>query len=324
MDIAVTGASGHIGANLIRELLSQGRSIRVLLKDDARAFEGLDIEVIQGDILDPESLLKLFNGVNIAYHLAGKISIISSEQDDVFQTNIKGTQNVVEACIKCGIKRLVYFSSLQAFCSDPVNEIITENREFVCNNDFCYDWSKAAAQHEVQKGIRNGLDAVIVNPAGVVGPNDFKPSSIGRVLLDIYNNRMPALVEGGYNWVDVRDVVKGAITAEKKGRNGECYLLSGHWKEIREIAEIITLVTGKKTPRLIAPTWLSKYASYFAVAYSKIINKKPKFTPYAIKRLKTHRHISHSKATKELGFIPRPFEETIKDTLMWFKENRRV
>ena len=139
MDVAVTGASGHVGGNLIRELLSRGRSVRVLVKDDTRALIGLDVEAIPGNILNMDSLMKLFKGVKVVYHLAAKISISGSEEDDVFQANITGTKNVVDACIQCGVERLVHFSSIHAFSSDPVDEIITEERKLVCNNDFCYD-----------------------------------------------------------------------------------------------------------------------------------------------------------------------------------------
>ena len=318
MDVAVTGAAGHVGGNLVRALLEEGRSVRVLVRNDTRAIDGLDVEIVRGDVLDPAALKKLFRGVRTAYHAAGKISIMTSHDAEVLRTNIEGARNVAEACLACGVGRLVHFSSIHAFCSDPGGEMITEERELVSRSDFCYDRSKAAGQREVLKGVARGLDAVIVNPTGIIGPIDYKPSRMGETLLDIYHSRLPALIDGGYNWVDVRDVVQGAIAAERKGRTGECYLLAGHWKSIADIAETVTAVSGIRTPRLVTPLWLCAGVSHVSQLYSKVTNTSAKFTPYAIKTLRRHRHISHSKAGKELGYRPRPFEETIRDTLMWF------
>ena len=170
------------------------------------------------------------------------------------------------------------------------------------------------------EAARQGLNAVVVNPGAVVGPCDFKVSRMGEVFLDIALARLPALIDGGYNWVDARDVAAGAIAAEKKGRAGEAYLLTGHWVHICEVSGIIARLTGRKTPMMATPLWLAGFASYFSLAAGALRGRAPKFTPGAIRSIQMHRFISHAKATRELGYNPRPFEQTVRDTLQWFQQ----
>jgi dihydroflavonol-4-reductase len=315
----VTGASGHVGANLVRELLAQKRKVRCLVREDTRALKGLKVEMLKGDVRDPESIMNLLKGADIVFHCAAKISIVGSQNGLVEETNIQGVKNVVEACLKNRIKRLVHVSSIHAFNNKPKNEVIDENRPLTLeDHHLSYDKSKAKGQMAVLEGVKRGLNAVIVNPGGIIGPNDFKLSRMGSVILDLYHGRLPALVDSGYNWVDVRDVVSGILAAEKKGRKGESYLLTGHWGHMIELGSLITKLTGKKTPKMMTPVWLAHLVSYFSLAAGRLQNEIPKFTPEAMKSIKKHRFISHQKATDELGYNHRPFEETLRDTLAWF------
>jgi dihydroflavonol-4-reductase len=322
MTVAVTGASGHIGGNLVRALQEQGRKVRVLVREDRRALEGLDLEEVKGDIFDYDSLLRLTDNVEAVYHCAALISIVGSEGGLVYQTNIEGPENMVRACLENKVPRLVHFSSIHAFESDPVEEIIDETRPLcVEGGSMPYDRSKARGQTLVQNAVKEkGLNAVIVNPGGVVGPFDFKPSRMGSVFLDIYNRTIPALIDGGYNWVDARDVVAGALAAEKKGRAGEAYLLTGHWVHIRDVAEQIGDMYKRKVPTLALPSWLAYMVAYPTLWLGKLTGNAPKFTPSAVEALSMHRHISHEKASRELGYQPRPFQETVRDTIEWFRE----
>lgn len=320
MDVAITGSTGHVGANLVRAVLGQGRSVRVLVRKDLRGIDGLNVETTDGDVLDPDSLMKLCKGVDTVFHVAAKISIVGSEGGMVEKINVGGTRNVVEACLRNRVKRLIHFSSIHAFSHDPIDGVIDETRKLALDkNDFPYDRSKALGQLEVLKAVDRGLNATIINPTAVLGPYDYKPSRMGEALLDIYHCRYPALIDGGYNWVDARDVVACALAAEKKGKVGESYLASGNWYHVCEIARIISEIYCKKTPRFATPVWLCSLPSYCVLAFSRMRNVTPKFTPIAIKTLQRHRHISHEKATRDLGYMPRPIEETIKDTLEWFR-----
>ncbi len=321
MITAVTGASGHIGGNLVRALLEQRRKVRCLVRHDRRAIEGLPVETVEGDIFEPQALARLLDGAGTLFHLAGRISIVGAEGGLVEKTNVQGVRGVVQACLAAGIRRLVHVSSIHAFDSDPNDQLIDETRPLALSPEhMTYDRSKARGQLEVLEGVKKGLDAVIVNPGAVVGPYDFKPSRMGEVFLDIYHRRLPALLDGGYNWVDARDVAAGALAAERKGRTGQCYLLTGHWVHICEVSALIGRLSGRRTPMLATPLWLALLASYGSLAWGKLRGRTPKFTPGAVRSIQMHRHISHAKATRELGYQPRPFEQTVGDTLAWFAE----
>jgi dihydroflavonol-4-reductase len=321
MITAITGATGHVGASLVRTLLREGRTVRVLVRNDLRAVEGLALETVQGDVLDFDSLRKLFRGAKTVFHLAAKISIVGSEGGTVEKINTGGTRNVINACLECGVKRLVHFSSIHAFRLEPVDQVLDETRKLaVDEDDFPYDRSKAKAQMEALDAVKQGLEVVVLNPTGIIGPYDFKPSRMGEVLLDIYRNKFPALVDGGYDWVDSRDVAACALSAEKIGRSGESYLVSGHWHHICEVADIVGELYRIKTPSLALPVWLCTIPSYCTLAMAKLYNHTPKFTPYALKTIRHRTRISHEKAARELGYKPRPIRETVRDTLDWFRE----
>jgi len=320
MDVAVTGATGHLGGNLVRALLEEGRSVRVLVRSDRRAIDGLPVEVVEGDVLDPEALARLFRGVGTVFHLAARISIVGSEGGLVERTNVGGPRNAVRACREAGVGRLVHVSSIHAFDTDPSDREIDETRAPALDaHHMAYDRSKAMGQAVVLEAVREGLDAVIVNPAALLGPHDHKISRMGEVLLDIYHRRLPALIDGGYNWVDVRDVVSGILAAERRGRTGECYLLTGHWAHVCELSALVAELTGRKTPRGRTPLWLAMVASYPALWWGLLRGRAPKFSPGAIRSIRMHRHISHAKATAELGYEPRPLRDTVRDTLEWFR-----
>lgn len=322
MTVAVTGASGHVGGNLVREIIKQGRKVRVLARQDRRAFEGLNVEIVEGDVLDKKSLLRLFDGAESAFHLAARISIIGDQGGLVEETNHKGTCNVLDACMETGVKRLVHFSSIHAYHTNPKQKEISETRELAAGKDsMAYDRSKAMGQMAVIKAAERGLNAVVVNPTAVLGPYDYKPSRMGQVILDLYHHKLPALIDAGYNWVDVRDVVAGALAAEKLGRTGESYLLAGRWEHFGKLAQLVNKFTGEKIPKMATPLWLASFAAPFALYWSKISGTMPKLTPESVRVLRGHRYISHEKANKEFGYNPRPLEETVRDTLDWFRQS---
>ena len=321
MITAVTGASGHLGGNLVRALLDEGRTVRVLARTDRRSFDGLGVQVIEGDISDPAALRALTDGAETMFHLAGRISIVGSEGGLVEKTNVVGVRNVLHACRETGVRRLVHCSSIHAFDTNPREQVIDETRKLALDpGHAAYDRSKASGQQAVLDAAGEGLDAVIINPGAIVGPFDFKPSRMGAVFLDISHRRLPMLIDGGYNWVDVRDVCQGALAAEKKGRRGEAYLLTGHWVHICDVSRTISRLTGRKTPQVAAPIWLAAAAAWFSLGWGLLRGTTPKFTPAAIEAISSHRHISHEKATRELGYTARPFEETVRDTLEWFRQ----
>jgi len=321
----VTGASGHIGANLVRTLMARQRPLKVLVHEDTRALEGLDVETAAGDLLDLPSLVASFAGADVVYHLAARISIAGDEGGRVHSVNVSGTRNIVTACLECGVRRLIHFSSIHALSQKPLDVPVNESRpRQVGGNAYPYDHSKALAEQEALAGLGKGLEVVVVIPTAVIGPHDYKISAMGEVLLDLYHQRLPALVNGGFDWVDVRDVVEGAILAEEKGRSGEQYLLAGNWLTLRDLSRIIEKVTGVPAPRKISPMWAARLAAPLALKYSRIRGKRARFTPESLAALRANRHVDCCKAKQDLGYTARPIHDTIQDTFHWFKTMGKI
>ena len=261
MTVVVTGASGHVGANLVRELLDRGDRVRVLIHRNSAALEDLDVEAVPGSVLDPSSLRTAFEGAEIVYHLAAVISIAGDPNGTVRAVNADGAENVARAALECGIGRMVHCSSVHAFNMRLGDKMLDETAPRAADDPrkhFAYDRSKAEGERRVRGVIAEGLDAVILHPTGVMGPFDFEPSRMGRVFLKLYQRTLPSLVGGGFDFVDVRDVVQGLIAAAQRGRSNESYLLSGHYREVAELAAMAQEVTGKKPPRLVVPIWLAR------------------------------------------------------------------
>lgn len=321
MKIAVTGASGYFGNNLCRALIAENYDVRVLIHKNTQALEGLPLTKLHGDILDLSSLKSFFSGVDIVFHLAAKISINGDPDGSVMQTNVEGTRNVVQACLACGVKRLIHVSSIHALEQEPLDVEVDESRPFIGVEGFLHDRSKSLAEREVMKGIEKGLDAVILNPTSLIGPFDYAPSLMGNVLINLYQQRLPSLVQGGFNWVDVRDVVQSALNAIKRGKKGERYLLAGHWKTVKEISEAAAQITGKPAPKFTFPIWFTRACLPLARAYSRLRGIPLFYTEESLDiLLRANRNINSSKAQEELGHSPRPLEETLADAYASFRQ----
>ena len=229
--VAVTGASGHIGANLVRQLIDRGYEVVVLIHQTSLALEGLDVVRVNGDLSDLESLRRTFRGVEQVYHLAALISIQSGDIDELELVNVEGTANVVEACQIEAVSTLIYFSSIHALKLEPLDQPVTEENPLLdvrTDHGSDYDYSKAQAERLVRQNNRKSLSIRIVYPTAVLGPNDFKLSLFGQAILKMAHGRLPSLVSGGFDFVDARDVAWGAIEAAEKGADNDRYILSGH------------------------------------------------------------------------------------------------
>ena len=325
MTVVVTGATGHIGANLVRALLDKGRTVRSLVHVNHRAIEGLDTEIVRGDVCDKESLISAFDGAEIVYHLAACISLSMADWPRLESINVNGTRNVVDACLQAGVRRLIHFSSIHALVQEPLSVPVDESRPLVESRKYPpYDRSKAAAEKEVRRGMEKGLDAVIIYPTAIIGPYDYQLSYFGEALLALAQNRLPAMVAGGFDWVDVRDVVEGAVRAGEQAPAGSRYLLSGHWVSMCDIAAMVAEITGVPTAKFVCPLWLARLGAPFISAVGRLNGKRPLYTSVSLRALKSNRHISHNKAARELDYRPRPFRESLVDTLRWFEENGQL
>lgn len=324
--ILVTGATGHIGNVLIRRLLAQGEEVRALVwrGEDTTPIKGLGVEQVEGDVLDPASLIPAMQGVDSVYHLAGIISIMPGRNPFVWQVNVEGTRNVLDAARRAQVRRLVYTSSIHAIARAPHGVEMDESLGFDANNPYGeYDRSKATASLEVQKASAEGLNAVIVCPTGVIGPYDFRGSEMGEVIRGAAEAHPMFYVEGAYDFVDVRDVADGMIAAEKHGRQGESYILSGQKLSVRYMLATVREVTGKAFSSVKIPFSLAEFAARYTPWYYRRTQNKPRFTPYSLEVLQSNSNISHKKAASELGYKPRPIYESIADSVRWFLENRK-
>lgn len=314
-----------VGGNLVRALLAQGSDVRAVIHRDRRALQGLDVETVSADLLAPDSLRKAFTGADIVYHLASSISIRMDNWDEVQRVNVEGTRNVVEACLHCGVSKLIYFSSIHAYQQAPFDQPLDEDRPLVEGADTPpYERSKAAAEQLVRQASGRGLETVIIIPTAIIGPYDFRPSYLGQGLNMLASGRIPAIVRGGYDWVDVRDVVRGAIAAQKKPTGGGRYILSGHWRSLRELALVTAGLSGVSAPRLVIPIWLAQVFQPVMAKLAQLNGSQPLYTKSMLSAMRSNRQISHSRAAKDLGFFPRPFEETLRDTLDWFTQQKEA
>ena len=321
MKIAVTGANGFIGGQICKDLLAEGHAVAGLVYQNCSADPGSQIEIIRGSILDKEVVLELVQGADVVIHTAAKISVNGDPDGSVHRTNVEGTRIVANACLKVGVKRLVHISSIHSMQHPSDDSVFDETRPEAVAKFGPYGMSKAAGEKAIQEAVKKGLNAIILNPVAVVGPMDMSPSATGKALLDLYFKKFPVLIEGGYDFVDVRDVAKAVISAMKLGRSGERYIISGEYLSIRRMAALVEKFTGSKQPNIFLPNWIQWVGLPFITAKAKLTGSEPMYTSEVILTTAQGKNISCEKATKELDYNPRPLEESIRDTLHWLIQN---
>lgn len=319
MLVGVTGASGHLGNVVCRVLLERGYAVRVLHRKDVRSFEHLSVERVVGDVLDLQAVDTFVKGCDYVIHAAAIISIHGDPTGIVFKTNTEGPVNIAEACIRHRVKRMIHVSSTHAVMELPFETPFDETRPYKQKGAYAYDFSKSTGEQRMLTYYRSGkLDGLVVRPSSVIGPFDFRPSEIGKALLDFYNQKIPVLPPGGYNFIDVRDISASIVTALEKGRCGEIYLLAGTYYKMKDFAQVVHEVTGKKVPKHVMPFWFLKMLLPFVKVYGKLKKANPVFTIEAITALKYgHPNMVSDKAKKELGHVCRPLNETIADFYAW-------
>ncbi len=323
MRCVVTGATGHIGNVLVRKLYERGYQVVafVLKNDNIDMFKELNIKYKYGDVNDIESLENAFLGADVVFHLAGIIDIGNGNKSRMYKVNVEGTKNVVDVCKKVGVKKLVYTSSVHAIKEQPKGKVITETNEFSSKLvKGTYAKTKAEATKYVLEAQDEKLDVIITHPSGVIGPYEYKRSNLGQLIIDCYYKKMKAYLEGGYNFVDVRDVADGLILALENGKPGQCYILAGHYVSIKELMKYVEEITHVPAPKFKIARWFAYATGFLSEIYYKIMKQKPLFTSYSVYTTGTNSNFSIQKAQKELGYKTRPIKETMKDTINWLKE----
>ena len=318
----VTGATGHVGTILVSVLQQRGEHVRALVRPNSNIVAHSNVEIYEGDIRNRESLIPFFDRGDYDYvslvHCAALITIASKHNPEVWNINVHGTNNVMSLARDTGVDRIVYVSSLHAIPERPANEIITEVSSFSPNLVHGqYAKSKAAAAQIVMDYAKAGLNVSIVHPSGIIGPGDTRSRNhMIRTIQAISDGKISVGLQGGYDFVDSRDVADGIIGCEEKGRPGECYILNGHYIGVLELVNSIRKIRGKKTTRIEAPHALAKLIAPVAEYFSRTFSKDaPLLTPYSVYTLHTNGRFSHEKATREFDYHPRPMEESIRDSL---------
>ena len=327
----VTGGTGFVGNNVVKALVSEGVAVRTLVRSKEKAdmaLKGLNVELFFGDVHDKDVITKLFDGLEnrevIFLHTASVVLIGGNNRQykTMDEVNYNGVKNIIEACLSRKA-RLVYVSSVHAITEPPKNRMTMEIKHF--NPRFVvgkYAKSKASASALVMDAIRNqGLDAVIVHPSGIIGPNDYSDTHLTQMIKDYMENRIPVAVNGGYDFVDVRDVASGILKAAEKGKRGDCFLLTNKYYSIMEMFTMLQEITGGKKIQSKFPMWLAYFLLPFLSAYFTILGKRPLYTAYSLYTLKSNGNFSHEKASRELGFSPRGLRESLVDTVAFIKEN---
>ena len=320
----VTGAAGHLGNVLVRELLSRGENVRALILpgEDTRSLAGLPVEQVTGNILDRDSLSRAMEGVDVIFHLAALVSITGERAELLQQVNVEGTRNVLSTAREQGVRKLIYTSSIHALERPPLGVPIDESLRFDPENPAGpYDRTKAQASLLVQSASRQGFETHILCPTGVIGPYDFRRSEMGELILDWMKKRVSFLVEGAFDFVDVRDVAQGQILARDRGKPGETYILGGERIALKALHHLVQSISGKRSRVITFPMSLAKFFAPAAEWYYKIAGKRPRFTRYSLETVVSNSEIQSEKARRELAYQPRTLAQSIADTIRWWMDN---
>lgn len=326
MKCFVTGATGHVGNVLVKELYYQGYKVTslVLPNDNISSIDPYT-EIVRGNILDYEFLKKEIQGYDVVFHLAGMVEIGTGKKKKIYKVNVGGVENILKVCQENHIKRLVYTSSVHAIEELPKGEVMIEPDHFdprlVKGH---YAKSKAIATDLILNQTDSNLETVVVCPTGVIGPFDYQLSNTGQIFIDYLMGRLTAYVKGSYNFVDVRDLAKGIISASIKGKNKQAYILSGDNITVKELLDLIAEYSNRKKIRTKLAYWFILAMSYFAELYYRIRRQKALFTHYSVKVLNSNHEFSKQKAIDELQFKTRSIKDSIRDTLEFSKEHYLV
>lgn len=327
MKAFVTGATGFIGASIVRELLRDGHTVRVLARpgSDRANLRGLDVEVAQGDLRDRASLDRGLCGCDLLFHAAADYRLWTPDPASMYDSNVAGTRNILEAALAAGVSRVVYTSSVGTL-GNPGDGAPGAEETPVGFADMVGDYkkSKFLAEREAEGFLPRGLPLVIVNPSTPVGPRDIKPTPTGKIIVDFLNRKMPAYLDTGLNIIDVEDCARGHLLAADKGRIGEKYILGNTNLTLREIFEILAEITGLPAPRVRLPYGPILVAGWINERISRVTGREPLIPLAGVMMAKKFMFFDSAKAVRELGLPQRSPREALERAVDWFKVNGYV
>lgn len=324
MKVFVTGATGFIGASLVRALLKDGYGVKILARpgSDRRNLAGLDVEICEGDLCNRPSLERGLAGCGMLFHAAADYRLWTRNPAGMYAINVEGTRQILEAALAQGLERVVYTSSVGTL-GNPGNGTPGAESTPVAFTDMVghYKKSKFLAEREAESFIARGLPLVIVNPSTPVGPRDIKPTPTGKIIVDFLNRKMPAYLDTGLNIIDVEDCARGHILAAINGRIGEKYILGNENLTLRQIFGMLETITGLPAPKVRLPYTPILFAAYMNEAVAKITRKEPLIPLAGVQMAKKFMFFDSSKAVKELGLPQRPPMEALRRAVDWFRAN---
>ncbi len=319
--IALTGTTGHLATAILPLLTGKGYKVKALIHKQMPIAEGPGLSFIRGSLTDSDSLDLLVEGCQVVIHCAARISLFSDKDPHVYETNFRGTVNLFSAAKKAGVRRFIQVSSIHAYDQKTADECLNEESRYCPDDAPGYDRSKRDAQVYVLKASSDPMEVVVLNPTAVIGPFDSKPSLLGKAVMDIYAGRIPALIRGGFDFCDVRDVAAAIVTAIVQGRDRQAYLLGGKWYSLDDLQKIVMNIKGSRRRMPVLPAWAAYLGLPFTLLLSLINRQEPFYTRESIEAIVNgHKKISSDKAVRELEYNPRPLDETIRDTIQWFQD----
>ena len=319
----VTGAAGFLGSHLTRQLVARGADVRVLLRPSSsnRAIADLPLEYMTGDLRDASSLDRALGGVRQVFHVAADYRLWSRRSQDIYDSNVGGTKNLLEAAKRAGVEQFIYTSTVATIAVDRPehpNEFTDAKLEEMVGH---YKRSKWLAEKEVLDAARAGFPAIVAMPTTPVGPWDWKPTPTGKIILDFLNGKMPGYVETGLNFVGVEECAAGHILISEKGAIGERYLLGAENLTLKGVLDILAEITGLPAPSLKIPHGLALSVAYAETAFSRLIGREPQIPVEGVKIAQHMMFVDCSRAKRELGFEAGPVSAAFERAVRWYEAN---
>jgi dihydroflavonol-4-reductase len=319
----VTGASGFLGWHVARVLLERGHRVRALVRPGS-SVDGLDVEVVSGDLRDAASLERAVAGCGLLFHVAADYRLWAKDPSELYRSNVDGTRNLFQAAQNAGVERVVYTSTVG--CIGVPHGGIGDESKPVSLEDMAGDYkrSKFLAEQVALEFARSGLPVIIVNPTAPIGDHDVKPTPTGKIVLDFLNGAMPAFIDTGLNVVDVRDTAEGHLLACDRGVPGQRYILGSENLTLAQILQKLASITGGKAPTTQIPWAVAYCAGACSTAWAGVTGKPPRVPLDAVRMAKKKMWVTHSKADRELGFQPAPAEQALVRAVEWFRGMRNA
>jgi dihydroflavonol-4-reductase len=322
----VTGATGFLGSHVARQLLARGERVRVLARpqNDRRALEGSGAEIVEGDLRDAASLDRAVAGTSRVFHVAADYRLWAPDPREIYESNVTGTRNLLEAARRAGVERFIYTSTVATVAVDrpelPSEATQSSLDEMVGH----YKRSKWLAEKEVLEAAKSGFPAIVVMPTTPVGPGDWKPTPTGKIILDFLNGKMPGYVETGLNFVGVEDAAAGHLLAAEKGRLGERYLIGAENLTLKQLLDILARITGRPAPRLRIPHSVALAVAYADTLISRLRGRAPQIPVEGVKIARHMMFVDCSRAQRELGFVAGSVAAALERAVQWYEEHGYV